>query len=226
MTATEALASWLEHLEKERRSSPRTLEAYGFAGRRYLTFLQKHRGEVQALSGLATVTASEMRAWLAELRQGDHPLSPRSMSQALSAVRTFHKFLDRRLGTTNPQIALVRGPRVRPSAPRPITEDQALGLLEEPSLNPDLEDWESARDEAVMSLLYGCGLRISEALSLKVSDAPLSDRLRVVGKGSKTRIVPVLPQVADAVAAYVRRLPFALAPEDLIFRAKRAAPKP
>jgi integrase/recombinase XerC len=113
---------------------------------------------------------------------------------------------------------------VRPSAPRPVTEDQALGLLAEPCLDPDLEDWESARDEAVMTLLYGCGLRISEALSLKVSDTPLSDRLRVLGKGSKTRIVPVLPQVAQAVAEYVRQMPFALAPDDLVFRAKRGGP--
>ncbi len=224
MTALEALAQWLEHLEKERRSSPRTLEAYGFAGRRYLVFLQKHRGGAQNLADLASVSASEIRAWLAELRAGDHPLSPRSMSQALSAVRTFHRFLDRRLGTPNAQVALVRGPRIRPSAPRPVTEDQAIGLLAEPGLDPDREDWESARDEAVMTLLYGCGLRISEALSLKLSDTPLSDRLRIIGKGSKTRIVPVLPQVAQAVAAYLAQLPFVLSSHDLVFRAKRGGP--
>ncbi len=224
MTALEALAQWLEHLEKERRSSPRTLEAYGFAGRRYLVFLQKHRGGAQNLADLASVSASEIRAWLAELRAGDHPLSPRSMSQALSAVRTFHRFLDRRLGTSNAQVALVRGPRIRPSAPRPVTEDQAIGLLAEPGLDPDREEWESARDEAVMTLLYGCGLRISEALSLKLSDTPLSDRLRIIGKGSKTRIVPVLPQVAQAVAAYLAQLPFVLSSHDLVFRAKRGGP--
>jgi integrase/recombinase XerC len=173
MTGREALAAWLEHLANERRSSPRTLEAYGFAARRYVGFLEQHRGEAIDVSALAEVTAGEVRAWLAHLRQGDKPLSPRSLSQALSAIRTFHRFLDRRLDAPNPAIALVRGPRVKPGAPRPVTEDQAVGMIAEPALDPDREDWEVARDQAVLTLLYGCGLRISEALSLKRSDAPV-----------------------------------------------------
>ena len=95
MTAREALALWLEHLAHERRSSPRTLEAYGFAASRYIGFLEQHRGEAISLATLGEVTAGEVRAWLAHLRQGDKPLSPRSLSQALSAIRTFHRFLDR-----------------------------------------------------------------------------------------------------------------------------------
>lgn len=224
MTAREALALWLEYLGKERRASPRTLEAYGFAGSRYIAFLEQHRGEQLALSDMGELTAGEIRAWLAHLRQGDHPLSPRSLSQALSAIRTFHRFLDRRLDTPNAAVAIVRGPRVVPSAPRPMNEDQALGLLAEPSLDPDREDWEAARDEAVLTLLYGCGLRISEGLSLKRSDAPLGETLRILGKGSKTRIVPVLPAVRDAVDAYLKLAPFALAPDEPLFRAKRGGP--
>ena len=101
MTAREALALWLEHLTHERRSSPRTLEAYGFGARRYIGFLEQHRGEAITVATLAEVSAGEVRAWLAHLRQGDRPLSPRSLSQALSAIRTFHRFLDRRLDSRN-----------------------------------------------------------------------------------------------------------------------------
>jgi len=224
VNAEAARTLWLEHLAHERRASPRTLEAYGFAAARYIAFLERHQGEAVTIRSLSQVTAGELRAWLAHLRSGDHPLSPRSLSQALSAIRTFHKFLDRRLDTPNPAIALVRGPRVKPGAPRPITEDQAAGMLAEPGLDPDREDWEAARDEAVLTLLYGCGLRISEGLSLKRSDAPLGDTLRITGKGSKTRIVPVLPAVGEAIDAYVAQMPFLLAPDAPLFRAKRGGP--
>ena len=224
ITAAGALQAWLTHLAQERRASPRTVEAYGFAGNRYLNFMGRHRGETLTLAAFSTITAAEIRAWLAHLRQGEKPLSPRSLSQALSAIRTFHRYLDRRLETPNAAIGLVRGPRVKLSAPRPVSEDQARGMLAEPGLDPDQEDWEAARDEAVLTLLYGCGLRISEALSLKRSDAPLSAGLRIVGKGSKTRIVPVLPAVRAAVDAYLTELPFALASDEPLFRAKRGGP--
>ena len=224
LTAGEARALWLEHLAHERRASPRTLEAYGFAAARYIAFLQQHRGEPITVRALAEVTAGEVRAWLAHLRAGDHPLSPRSLSQSLSAIRTFHRFLDRRLDAPNAAISLVRGPKVRPGAPRPVSEDQACGLLAEPALDPDREDWEAARDQAVLTLLYGCGLRISEALSLKRADAPLRDQLRITGKGSKTRIIPVLPAVAAAVDAYLAEVPFVLEADAPLFRAKRGGP--
>jgi integrase/recombinase XerC len=224
VTGPEALALWLEHLANERRSSPRTLEAYGFAAGRYIGFLERHTGEPVSVRTLAQISAGDIRAWLAHLRQGDKPLSPRSLSQALSAIRTFHRFLDRRLDAPNPAIALVRGPKVRPGAPRPVTEDQAAGMIAEPGLDPDREDWEVARDQAVLTLLYGCGLRISEGLSLKRSDAPLGDSIRITGKGSKTRIVPILPAVRDAVAAYLAEVPFVLEPGDPLFRAKRGGP--
>jgi integrase/recombinase XerC len=224
VTAQEARRLWLEHLAHERRASPRTVEAYGFAAARYIAFLGGHRGETLTVKGLGDVTAGEVRAWLAHLRSNERPLSPRSLSQALSAVRTFHRFLDRRLDTPNPAIALVRGPRVKPGAPRPVSEDQANGLLAEPGLDPDREAWEAARDEAVLTLLYGCGLRISEALSLRRSDAPLPDLLRITGKGGKTRMVPVLPAVRQAIEAYLAEVPFPLAGAEPLFRAKRGGP--
>jgi integrase/recombinase XerC len=224
LTADQALAAWLEHLAHERRLSPRTLEAYGHIGRLYLAFLQRHRGEPQSLAELGTVTAAEVRAHLAERRSGGRPLNARSISQTLSAIRSFHAFLDRRCGIATPQLALVRGPRIKPSLPRPVTPDQARGLMAEPTSDPDQAPWEAARDTAVLALLYGCGLRISEALSLTRADAPLPETLRITGKGSKTRLVPVLPAVRAAVDAAVALDPFPAAPHDPLLRAKRGGP--
>jgi integrase/recombinase XerC len=177
----ELLSAWLGYLEDERRASPRTLEAYGRCVGAYLNFLERHRGEAVSGRALGAVSAADLRAYLASRRRGEHPLSPRSIGQALAAIRAFYVWLDR-------------------------------------------ADWEAARDRAVLTLLYGCGLRISEALSLTRAEAPLSDTLRIIGKGSKTRIVPVLPAVRDAIDAYVAELPFALSPEEPLFRAARGGP--
>ena len=122
LSAFDALAAWLEHLAHERRASPRTLEAYGDAVRRYLSFLEQHRGEALTAQALGGVEAAELRAFLAFRRQGARPLSPRSISQTLSAVRSFHRFLDRRLTIANAALALVRGPRIKPGAPRPVSD--------------------------------------------------------------------------------------------------------
>ncbi len=224
MRAHQALLDWLAYLEQERRSSPRTVRAYGDNVSAYLAFLQQHRGEALSREDLGGVEPSELRAYLAFRRSGDHPLSPRSLSQSLSSIRSFHRWLDRRCGVANDALALVRGPRVKPGAPRPVTEDQAAGLLIEAGDDETREDWELARDEAVLTLLYGCGLRISEALSLKRSDAPLRESLRVVGKGSKERVAPVLPVVREAVDRYLALLPFAVDPAQPLFRAKRGGP--
>ncbi len=223
-TADEALSAWLEHLAHERRLSPHTLEAYGRIGRGYLAFLQRHRGGPLARSDLGGVTAAEVRAHLAERRGGDHPLAARSISQTLSAIRAFHGWLDRRCATPTPQLALVRGPRIKAALPRPISEDQARGLLHESDADPDVDPWEALRDRAVLTLLYGCGLRISEGLSLTVADTPLGDSLRIRGKGGKTRLAPVLPAVRTAVDAYLAAQPFPLQPADALFRARRGGP--
>lgn len=217
----DALGAWLVHLSDERRLSPRTLEAYGHIVRLYLDFLERHRGQGLNTADLGSVTAAEVRAHMAQRRSGDHPLNARSLSQTLSAIRTFHVFLDRRCGVATPQLALVRGPKVKPSLPRPITADQARGLMQEPETDADLEPWEAARDRAVLTLLYGCGLRISEALSLTRVDAPLPETLRITGKGGKTRMVPVLRAVRTAVEDYLALQPFVMTPDAPLFRAKR-----
>ena len=220
-SADAALAAWLEHLAHERRFAPNTLEAYGRIGRLYLAFLQQHRGGAPSLADLGRVTAAEVRAHLADRRSGDRPLAARSISQTLSAIRAFHGFLDRRCATPSPQLALVRGPRIKPSLPRPVSEDQARGLLHETGGDPDAEPWEALRDRAVLTLLYGCGLRISEGLSLTVADTPLGETLRITGKGGKTRMTPVLPAVRAATDAYLKAQPFPLQPTDALFRARR-----
>ncbi|PXA83142.1 recombinase XerC [Caulobacter sp. D4A] len=224
MTAREALAAWLTHLADERRASPRTLRAYGDNVLAYLNFIEGHNGGGLSLKDLGAVSAADLRAYLAFRRSGDHPLSPRSVSQSLSSIRAFHRFLDARLDTPNAAIGLVRGPRIKVGAPRPVSEDQARGLLTEIALDPDRDEWEAARDEAVLTLLWGCGLRISEGLSLTRADAPLAETLRITGKGGKTRIVPVLDAVRTAVDAYVAALPFVLGPDEPLFRAKRGGP--
>ncbi|HZV83447.1 MAG TPA: tyrosine recombinase XerC, partial [Brevundimonas sp.] len=219
-----ALAAWLEHLAHERRLSRNTLEAYGRIGRLYLAFLQQHRGGPVTQSDLGGVTAAEVRAHLASRRSGSRPLAARSISQTLSAIRAFHGWLDRRCGTPTPQLTLVRGPRIKASLPRPVTEDQARGLLHEPGSDPDAEPWEALRDRAVLTLLYGCGLRISEGLALTLADTPLAESLRVTGKGGKVRMAPVLPAVRSAVDAYVAAQPFPLEAADAVFRARRGGP--
>ena len=220
-TARQGLAAWLNYMENERRASPRTLRAYGDCVSPYLQFLDTYRGEPLSLKALASVTAAEVRAYLASRVQCESPLSPRSLSQALSALRSFHNWLDRRMDLPNAALSLVRGPKVKPGVPRPVTEDQAFGLIEEAASNLEREDWEVARDCAVLTLLYGCGLRISEALSLTLGDTPIQGTVRITGKGDKTRLVPVLPAVTEAIDLYLATQPFALTPTDALFRAKR-----
>jgi integrase/recombinase XerC len=221
LTGPEALAAFLDHHANERRASRRTLEAYGACVRSYLSFLERHLGGPPSLPGLGGVSAADLRAFLSARRTGERPLSARSLSQALSAIRAFHRFLDARLATPNVSISLVRGPRIKPGTPRPVSEDEAAGLLAEAGLEEARAEWTARRDEAVLTLLWGCGLRISEALALKRADAPLPASLRILGKGGKTRLAPVLPAVREAVEAYIEAMPYVLGPEEPLFRAAR-----
>lgn len=221
--AQAALSGFLDWLSHERRASPRTVGAYADCLRPFLLFMTHHRGEALTLDALAGITAAEFRAYLAHRRTGDSPLSPRSLSQALSAIRSFFRWLDRRLNVSNPELALVRGPRLKPSLPRPVNVEQAQEVLST-AAEMARGDWQAARDEAVLTLLYGCGLRISEGLSLRWKDAPLGSSLRVTGKGSKTRVVPVLPLVAERVERWRALCPFTPDPDGPLFFAARGGP--
>lgn len=216
-----ALGLYLVHLRGERRASPRTIEAYERDIAAFIRFLADHRGGPAMAPGLADLTAGDVRAYLAYRRTrhgagGPEPLSHRSLARALAAIRGYFRYVERTYGLDLAALARVRGPRSPRTLPRPVSENAARAVLE--AAGEDVAPWIAARDTAVLALLYGAGLRISEALSLTGADAALGPRLRVVGKGAKTRDVPILATVADAVARYVALCPFLLEADHALFR--------
>ena len=202
MIAAEAVRDFLDWLQRERDSSPHTIVAYqndlaGFVG-----FLTDHLGHEPALVDLAALTQADLRAWLA--RQSTAGVGNATRARHLSSVRSLFRYLARRYGVTNPAPGLLGRPPVRPTAPRALTPAQATALVAEIGSEHDDARWQ-ARDVALFTLLYGAGLRIAEALSLNVDAFPRgASTLRVLGKGRKERIVPLLPAVAEALAAWIR----------------------
>lgn len=170
------------------------------------------------LNALFELSTTDFRAFMASRRR--EGLSARSLARTLSALRTYFDYLHRRHGQTCPALELIEAPKTARSKPRPVSEAGAQDLLEEAGSRA-LEDWVEARDVAVLSLLYGCGLRISEALGLTGADLPVRERLRIRGKGEKVRVVPVLEPVSQAVERYVRLAPFDLDREHALFRGIR-----
>jgi integrase/recombinase XerC len=217
------LTAWTAHLADERRFSPRTVEAYGRDVGAFLDFLTIHMGEPPTGLTLAALTPQDVRAYLAHRRQGDPPLKDRSLSRALASIRSFFRWLDRRHGVENARIGLVRGPRLKSTLPRPVSEDGAAALIAEAALDSETP-WINARDAAVITLLYAAGLRISEALALTGRDCPMPATLRIRGKGGKERIAPILPAARDALSAYAAACPYALTPEGPLFRGARGGP--
>jgi integrase/recombinase XerC len=216
-----ALAQWLSHLQALEGAAENTVEAYRRDVSRYLRFLSAHRGGAEGIAAVARTTQTDLRAWMAEER--GRGLSPRSLARALSAVKGFTAWAADRTGTDATTVLSARGPKFRRKLPRPLSEDGAAAILTD--IGSDArEDWIAARDTAIATLLYGLGLRISEALSLTGGDHPLPQTLRITGKGGKTRPVPVIPAAAEAVADYVRLCPFDLAPGDPLFRGARGGP--
>jgi integrase/recombinase XerC len=221
--ATPLLGAWTQYLAQERRFSPHTVEAYGRDVAAFLGFLVEHLGEEPSPSALAKLEPQDLRAYLAYRRQGDAPLRDRSLSRALAAIRAFYRWLEKRHGVENARIGLVRGPRLKQTLPRPVSEASALALIGEAEIDSDIP-WIAARDAAVVTLLYAAGLRISEALSLTGADHPLPETLRILGKGGKTRLAPILPAARDAVSVYVRACPFAIAGDTPLFRGAKGGP--
>jgi integrase/recombinase XerC len=207
MTAEAARQAWLGWLADERRAAAPTVEAYGRDAAAFLGFLTQHLGREPALADLAALTLGDFRAWLAA--EAGEGAGNATRSRHLSAVKSLFRFLARHHGVANPRVGLLTSPRVKPPIPRALAPPQALGIardIGEMSERAAIQ----ARDTALFTLLYGCGLRIAEALALNVADAPQPDSdamLRVRGKGNKERLVPVLPAVRAAIALWLRLHP-------------------
>jgi integrase/recombinase XerC len=199
--AKAAATAWLDRLAHERRASRHTLDGYARDLGAFLKFLAEHLGGPADLPALAKLEPADFRAFLASRRNDG--LAPSSNARALSALRGFFAHLAREGLAENPHVAALRGPKLPKSVPKALTAADAAAVLE----IEDDEPWVQARDRAVLSLLYGAGLRIDEALSLNASALPLGETLRIVGKGRKARDVPLLPEIRAAVDDYARQRP-------------------
>src|SRR5579872_6944317 len=208
---------WLSSLKHERRASPNTLRAYGDDVSRFLGFQRGHLGGVVSESALSKLRPADIRAFIAA-RRGEG-LGAGGVQRALAAIRSFYKFLAREGILENAAPRAVRTPRIKRGLPRPLSEaDAARAIVEAGEHNVE---WIAARDAALLTLLYGAGLRISEALSLKRGDVPLAETLTILGKGRKERSVPVLPLVASALGDYAGKVPFTGAPSSPLFLSRR-----
>ncbi|RWX75167.1 tyrosine recombinase XerC [Neorhizobium lilium] len=213
---------WLESLTGERRLAANTLDAYERDTRQFLAFLTAHVGGPASLSDIRNLRPSDLRAFLAHRRREGS--GPRSLGRHLAGLRSFLRHLEKK-GLINAAAAgAVRAPKQPKSLPKPLTNSQALNIVTTDAQLQE-EPWLAARDAAVLTLLYGCGLRISEALALRPADLTEgTTTLRVNGKGGKTRIVPLLPVVLEAVTRYRTLCPFHLPPDEPLFRGARGGP--
>lgn len=214
----DALQHWLESLSALAGRSENTTNAYRGDVTDFLSFMTLHHSERQGLAALERITVSDMRSWMAQQR--DSGVGARSLARKLSAVKSFYRWLAEREGFEPTAVLSTRAPKFTKKLPRPLAEDAARAMIETVELQ-SASDWVAARDMAVVTLLYGCGLRISEALSLRLADAPLPATLRIVGKGDKERIVPVLPAAREAVDRYLRLCPHPNDPNAPLFKGVR-----
>jgi integrase/recombinase XerC len=219
--ARDALERFLSHQHALKGASGHTIKAYGGDITDFIAFMAEHSGQPQGLAALSRIGVSDMRAWMARTRSGG--VSSRSLARKLSAVKSFYRWLAEREGFEPTAVLTARAPKFTRKLPRPLPVDAAQNLLELTPLQ-DARPWVGARDVAVLTLLWGCGLRISEALSLTGADVPLGDVLRIVGKGNKERIVPVIQAARDAVNAYCEICPHVLSADEALFRAIRGGP--
>jgi integrase/recombinase XerC len=216
------LPAFLAHLRDERRMATKTVEAYGHDLAGFIGFQRGHLGAEPTPKMLAKLRARDIRAYLAARRRDG--LSDASIARLLSSIKALYRWLDRAHGLQNAEISYLQGPRRAARLPRPVSVEAAKDMIEEASSDPDRAPWVGARDAAVLSLLYGAGLRISEALSLTGADTPAPERLRIKGKGGKVRLVPLIPAVREAIDAYAGLCPFALTATGALFRGVKGGP--
>jgi integrase/recombinase XerC len=217
---------WLAHLGAERRMSPKTVEAYERDVRQFLGFLSEHTGEQPTLKALAAIEPRDVRAFMAA-RRGEG-VGSRSLMRSLAGARSFARYLERNGKGKVGALSAVRAPKIPKTLPKPLTAASAKRLVDtDLRAGEEREPWVLARDAAVLALLYGSGLRISEALSLTREIVPApgkGDVITVRGKGNKARMVPVLPQVLQAIADYVALCPYNLPDQGPIFVGARGGP--
>jgi integrase/recombinase XerC len=201
------IGHWLGYLGTEKRMSPKTLEAYARDARQFLDFLADHLGGAPSLKQLQKITPQDVRAFMAARRSGG--VSGRSLMRGLAGARSFGGFLERNGKGKVGALAAVRAPKIARTLPKPLAASAARRLTETATRAGEAhEPWVIARDAAVLGLLYGTGLRISEALSLRCADLRAGpDAITVTGKGNKARMVPLLPQVGKLIADYVALCP-------------------
>ena len=215
-----AIGLWVAWLAGERRASPHTVAAYGRDLAFFLDFLTEHLGELPSLGALDGLSPADFRAYLA--RRVQRHAKRGSLARGLSVLRGFVRFLHRRGLASTSALAALRSPRLRASVPKPLTVDDATAAVD--VVGDFATGWQGKRDVAILTLLYGCGLRLSEALGLSRGEAPLSEMLVVTGKGRKQRLLPVLPAVRAAVADSLAACPHALARDGPLFVGARGGP--
>ncbi|HPG88026.1 MAG TPA: tyrosine recombinase XerC [Hyphomicrobium sp.] len=218
----DAVQAWLAHLASERGHSPATQDAYARDVRQFLAFLKQHNGHPPCLGDLARVDAKTVRAFLASRRKSG--TVSRSLSRTLSALRMFFRWLEREDTVSNRALQTIALPKIPHSVPKPLNVEAAAAIVN--GGMPAELDWIGARDSAVLLLLYGCGLRISEALSLTFRTAPINGRdvMHISGKGGKDRMVPAIAIVSDAIHRYVRLCPYPITPDGPLFLGARGGP--
>lgn len=216
--ARDALQHWLETQSALKGAAENTIEAYRRDVVDFVAFMTSYKGDAQGLAPLSRITTRDMRAWMAATRSQD--VGARSLARKLSAVKSFYRWLAEREGFEPTAVLTIRAPKFQKKLPRPLAEDAARSMIDTVEMQAR-ESWIAARDAAVVTVLYGCGLRISEALGLDGKDAPLPESLRILGKGGKERVVPVLPAARDAVDAYLQLCPYPKEANAPLFRGAR-----
>lgn len=213
-----AIADWQRWLADERHGSAHTLDAYSRDLALFMGFLAGHLGGLPGLADLAALKPGDFRAFLAA--RAKEGAAHSSQARLMSTLRNFFRFLERTGRNTNTAFRAVRPPRPAPPLPKPLTAADASELMDAAAALP-AKRWIAKRDAALMLMLYGCGLRIDEALSLSRSQAPQGEAMVITGKGRKQRVVPVLPIVIEALADYLADCPYRLGPDDPLFVGSR-----
>jgi integrase/recombinase XerC len=219
-SAAQLREAWLDSLAHERRVSAHTLRAYGDDVARFFAFLSAYRGGAVSLAILQNLAPAELRAFLTDRRSNG--LGARGIQRALAGVRSFYRYMERENLADGAAVRAVRSPKLPRTLPRPLSETDTERAIAEAGEND--QPWIAARNAALITLLYGTGLRISEALSLKRGDVPLAQSLTVVGKGKKERAVPVLAAVREVLDVYAGLCPFDPGKNGALFLSRRGNP--